>query len=329
MAEHAVVDDRIIGIPGHVENLDAGTQRVTFSASQRARHLRHHHVGQQQLGMCGSVIAGAFCEGRFPHPAVSRTLYARRIPAPAGPASAHPSSSSTTRIVSEPGRSLGLQLPGSLAARGLDHHGQVYFEDRPLARLAIHPDAAFRLLDNPVNGCQAQACPLTLFLGCKEGFKYARLRLRRHSHSGVADRQHYVGTRLYRGVVMRVTFIQVHVAGFNRETPPVGMASRAFTARFMMTCSTCPGIRLHPTRERGPRMYGGMSSPIRRSTLSPGRNHLVQIKHLGSQHLAAAEGQQLAGEPAARSPGPAISLHVSRSLRGPSQTFPGAVQHIH
>ena len=43
------------------------------------------------------------------------------------------------------------------------------------------------------------------------------------------------------------------------RTPPWGMASRAFTTRFMSTCSICPGSAL---------------------TVPPGEQHETQIRHL-------------------------------------------------
>src|SRR5437667_125345 len=51
--------------------------------------------------------------------------------------------------------------------------------------------------------------------------------------------------------------------------PPRGMASRAFTARFMTTCSICPGSALTRPRPASSAAFKLMSSPKRRvSSLS-------------------------------------------------------------
>ena len=76
------------------------------------------------------------------------------------------------------------------------------------------------------------------------------------------------------------------------------MASRALTARFMRTCSIWPGSAFTraEVRRRAP-IASAMSSPItRRSIFSMSATTCVQVEHLGLQHLAAAEGQQLAGQ---------------------------------
>ena len=50
--------------------------------------------------------------------------------------------------------------------------------------------------------------------------------------------------------------------------PPLGMASRALTARFMMTCSRRPGIGLHRIAATAAGMVtSSMSSPIRRRSI--------------------------------------------------------------
>ncbi len=49
--------------------------------------------------------------------------------------------------------------------------------------------------------------------------------------------------------------------------PPFGMASRALTARFMMTCSICPGSAFTCASAGSRTVRNFMSSPIRRCNI--------------------------------------------------------------
>jgi len=62
-----------------------------------------------------------------------------------------------------------------------------------------------------------------------------------HTSAGVADGQHDVFARLQRGMEARIIIIQADVAGLDGQLAAFGIASRALTARFMMTCSIWPG----------------------------------------------------------------------------------------
>ena len=59
---------------------------------------------------------------------------------------------------------------------------------------------------------------------------------------------------------------------------------------------------------------GATSSPMsRRSIFSASAHDLVEVQHLGCEHLLAAEGQELPGQPAARSPALRISWRAIRT----------------
>src|SRR5580658_6522237 len=68
--------------------------------------------------------------------------------------------------------------------------------------------------------------------------------------------------------------------------PPCGMASRAFTARFISTCSTCPGSAFTGTSDGCRLAINSISSPITRDSF-------IQIQNFRLQHLFPAESQQL------------------------------------
>ena len=75
------------------------------------------------------------------------------------------------------------------------------------------------------------------------------------------------------------------------------MASRAFTTRFMRTCSIWPG-----SARTGPRLASigdeldVLADQPPQHLLDLGHDR-VQVQDPGLQHLLAAEGQELAGEP--------------------------------
>ena len=76
--------------------------------------------------------------------------------------------------------------------------------------------------------------------------------------------------------------------------PPEGMASRALTARFMMTCSICPASARTGQRLGLGTMTRSMSSPIMRvSILHVFGGDVVEIDDARGEHLLAAEGQEV------------------------------------
>ena len=100
--------------------------------------------------------------------------------------------------------------------------------------------------------------------------------------------------------------------------PPVGMASRALTARFMRTCSTWPGSAL-----TGPRLRLSDGDQLDVLADEPAEHLLrvgddvVEVEHPRRQHLLAAEGQQLPrqrGRPLGRPC--AISAQLAHGLVG-------------
>src|SRR2546428_10676362 len=53
--EHAVLRDRFVGVPGHVQHPRVRTQRRQPVRELAAAHLGHHHVGEQQVD--GALVA--------------------------------------------------------------------------------------------------------------------------------------------------------------------------------------------------------------------------------------------------------------------------------
>jgi len=85
-----------------------------------------------------------------------------------------------------------------------------------------------------------------------------------HAVAGIADGDHHVVARRQRCVNTGVVCIERDVAGLDGELSPEGMASRAFTARFMMTCSICP-----PSARTGPEIRTGNHHQVDVSPIMP------------------------------------------------------------
>ncbi len=57
--EHAVVHDGVVGVAGHVEHLASPAAAARALGELAAAHLRHHHVGQQQVDAAACCRADA------------------------------------------------------------------------------------------------------------------------------------------------------------------------------------------------------------------------------------------------------------------------------
>src|SRR5216117_2992357 len=87
--------------------------------------------------------------------------------------------------------------------------------------------------------------------------------------------------------------------------PPPGMASRALTARFRSTCSSWPGSALTAPAPGSSDVTSSTSSPSSRRSIRSMFATTALRQHLGSEHLPAAEREQL-----------------PRELRGPKPRVP-------
>ena len=75
------------------------------------------------------------------------------------------------------------------------------------------------------------------------------------------------------------------------------MASRALMARFMSTCSIWPAsARTLPSAAPATVTIWMFALIRRRSIFSTSATTVVEVEHVGLEDLAAAEGEQLAGE---------------------------------
>ena len=168
----------------------------------------------------------------------------------------------------------------------------------PPSRHGVDGDVSARLLDDPVDGGQAEARAPPALLGREERLEDVGQDFGVHPAAGVLHGEGDVGAGRHRRriaagwLASTVTFRVERVS-----PPPAGMASRALTARFITTCSICTGSALMQSRPGSTRtVRRTFSSSSRRQHLAQvGQDH-PEVEHLGGQDLLAAEGEELAGE---------------------------------
>ena len=85
----------------------------------------------------------------------------------------------------------------------------------PLFRFAVDIDESVVLLDDTVDGGQAQPGPLAEPLGCKEGLEHFVQGFGRHAAAIVADGQHDVVAGDETRAVGAVVLVEADILGFN------------------------------------------------------------------------------------------------------------------
>ena len=115
--------------------------------------------------------------------------------------------------------------------------GEVQREGRPLAGFAADRDRPAALLDDPVDHRQAEAGSLSEFLSGEERLEDQRARALVHADAGIGDGERDVGAWPDTPVGPPMATSRSTLAVSIRIFPPSGMASRAFTTRFIRACS--------------------------------------------------------------------------------------------
>ena len=178
---------------------------------------------------------------------------------------------------------------------------QVDAEGGALADLAVGEDVAAGLLDDAVDGGEAEArypCrPPWWRRTARRSWPSPRASCRRRCppprSARIRRRRRRSPTsfRLSRSLTLRVRMVR---------QPPSGMASRALTARLMMTCSNCVLSALTYQRSRPDRILSSIFSP--KARLRRAREvgqHLAELQHLRPAASAGAR-RRAAGAPGRR-----------------------------
>ena len=166
-----------------------------------------------------------------------------------------------------------------------------------MADFAIDIDPALMLLDDAENRGQSQAGAFADFLGGEERFENLRKIFRRDAAAGVAHAQADEGAGAGLGGCAPAASSNSTAEVSMISCPPLGMASRALTARFISTCSIMPASAWTNSGCMANLNCTWMSSPrMRRSILVMSLMDFVQVQIARLHRLLAAEHEQLAGE---------------------------------
>ena len=168
----------------------------------------------------------------------------------------------------------------------------------------MDPDAAIALLDNAVHRGETKPGSLAGLLGGEERFEEPRARLLVHAAAGVGHRQRHVRPWFHPRVLARVHIIHIEVGSLDGELPAVRHGVAGVHREIHHHLLDLPGIghylaQIHGKRDHELDVLAEQPAQHRLHS----RNDLVQVQNLGLQHLPAAEGKKLPGEPRGTRPG--------------------------
>src|SRR5438477_6010210 len=153
--QHAVVADDVLRVPGHVQHSRFGAKRGNTLRQLAPVHYWHDHVGQEQVNGAGVTVGGPNSGGAvrgFEHVIALILQCETRQAAELGFVLHNQNS-----FVSLPGfRRCNHRLSRERCYGRVDAR-QINLECRSLARLAVDPNGAFTLLNDSIDGREAEA----------------------------------------------------------------------------------------------------------------------------------------------------------------------------
>ena len=184
-------------------------------------------------------------------------------------------------------------------------------------------DPALVLLDDAIDGGQAQAGAAVQFLGGEERLENPAQVLRRDAAAGVAEGQADVAARGRLGVLMRGGGIQGDGGGFDAEPAAAGHGVAGIDGQIEQDLLDHAQVGLDGGKAGGEiHLQGDVLAQDAAEHLGDVVDDFVQIHHLRMELLLAAEGEQLAGQrrrPACR----LRQISLSESARPGGEFFPG------
>src|ERR687892_1742453 len=277
----------------HVDDLDAGSRRGEALHQLEAAHLRHDHVGDDEVD--GAVVVSCDRE--------------RLATGPGGQDGVAPAAQVPTDQVAHDLLVLDDQHGLGSPARGWQRRsgggvdrlldpGKVDLEGRPLARLAVDPDEAAALLDDPVHGGEPESGPLSDLLRGEERLERVRLRLRVHAAARVAHLEYDVGPGPHpAGPTGRERLVHVGVRRLDDEAPTVrhGVARVHHEVGDHLLELARVGLDAAEVRLDGGDQLDVLADQAPQHPLHV-LHDLVQVEDPWLEHLPAAESEELARE---------------------------------
>src|SRR5438876_10580026 len=175
---------------------------------------------------------------------------------------------------------------------------QVDLEAGAAARLGVYPDEPPALLHDAVHRGQPQARAFAPLLGREERLEQMGLHVRRHADAGIADREQDVAPRRRREVLARIALVQFGVRGLDGELAALGHRIPRIHGQIHDHLLELPRVGLHGAERRiEPRREVDVLAQQAAQHLLDVGHEAVQADDARLQHLLAAEGEQLPGEP--------------------------------
>src|SRR5579885_2036955 len=181
--ENAVARDKAVRIAGHVEHSQAGLTSREALGKDAAIDAGHHHVGQEKINASGVALDRS--EGFF---AVLCDQNVETV----GNEEGFRQFAKRIGIFDEKD-SLGAGKDGARRGRGLlsgqafVNARQIKLEGCALAEGAFDQNVASALLDDAIDGSEAESGAFAVFLGGEKWFEDVRLRFRVHADAGIGN----------------------------------------------------------------------------------------------------------------------------------------------
>ena len=173
------------------------------------------------------------------------------------------------------------------------HPRQVHGERGALSRRALDGDVAAALLHDAVDGREPQARAASGFLRREEGLEDLGPGLLVHARPRVHDRERDVGA----GLDAFSSLAKLHVGGLDRDLPALGHRVPCIHDQVHEDLLDLSGVRLDPPQIfPAPERQLDVGADETPQHALDAVDHHVQVEHLGLEHLAAAEGEELARE---------------------------------
>ncbi len=174
------------------------------------------------------------------------------------------------------------------------HAGQEDFEGRALTHFAVEPHATAALLHEPEHRRQAEASPLALVFGREKWLEDTSPGSLVDALAGIGDGEHHVRTGVHAQVQIGIFLVEPDVAGLQGQLAALGHRVARVHDQIHDHLFEAARIDFH-AREfgSGARRELDVGTDDALQHLFHTHEHVVQVEHLGFEHLLAAEHQQL------------------------------------
>ena len=309
--QDAVPDNRIVGVTGHEQHLDARSRcRQPFGQNSTA-HLRHDDIGNQQVDRPRLVFGnsnGLAAVTGLQH-GVTRGFKSTSDKLPYG------------GFVFDQKNGFGaferladsrLRLPRDTQPLDLR---QVHLEGGSVSGLAVHGDVTTALIDDAVDDGQTQACAFADLFRGEEWLENARLGFFVHARARVTDGQQDVAPRPDLRVALCIRLVEIDrrrldgqlaalrhgVTGVHRQVHD-DLFDLARIDFHMPKVRVENGFQVHVLPDQAPEHVLGAP------------DNAVEVQHLDFHHVFTTEGQELASQRSGPLPG--LVNCLQRVVRG-------------